>query len=733
MTTRDRGHAVRYGGILGRLVSVLERLQRLQRSPRPSKDGPARPVETTWRSLVEPALDGDGQDVDGATLVASHELLPEHAFRECTAACSDLVVGLGEASTLGPLVELMRGLVPRGDHLDDTGSSMSNHVSAETVARLTNAIHAVATVRIVLACLEQADLYFSLEGARELVIVAVGALEEGRDVFAKRRGAGIRHRERVRQLSVLLQLEVIKVLVMMSRRYAEVFDEMDTGGALAGVLVGVWVESDEDSVPVSWVRDALGEVVRRESSLLQSVMSLMGSSMSLGFGKSSDADYADGRDGRDGADGADVANDPGTSGKADDNLAGSPNGSAGASPRGEAHQMCSEASSTGGGSRPPFSNAYDANHPLQSLSALLALLLCFTVPAFQLGLRDVISPTISPKNLLDTLAKRMAPSESSRLLMHVLLRNNEQFMNYCMSRTDVDVIVVPILERLYKITNQETTSMNELYIMVILLLVLTGDKAFMMSANGSVVKDKDTAWYTTRNIKGIRLDSLMLLVLLHVALVSTYSTLRRDVYLHTNTLATIANMAPTMADMHPVACQRLLGVLEKLGITEDRITSSLEVARDENDAQVLHLVQDFQRLIFEAINAIIANCLTENVELVYSMLHKRSAIVRYAEGKGDLRELSENALAVVEHFGSLLPRRDSQEIRDGPSEDPEPLSPSISVETIRETISKGMSSFRPEELPLDTSEALRFGFEEDSDSAIFFLSYIDDMLQAILL
>lgn len=42
----------------------------------------------------------------------------------------------------------------------------------------------------------------------------------------------------------------------------------------------------------------------------------------------------------------------------------------------------------------------------------------------------------------------------------------------------------------------------------------------------------------------------MLLVLLHVALVSTYSTHRRDVYLHTNTLATIANMAPTMSDMH---------------------------------------------------------------------------------------------------------------------------------------------------------------------------------------
>lgn len=722
MTTRDQGHATRHGGILGRLVSVMERLQRL---PRPSEDGvsPARPAETTWRSLVEPALDGDGEDVDGATLGSSHELLAEYAFRECTAACSDLVVGLGEASTLRPLVELLRGLVHRDDCLDDSSGSFTKRVSAETVTQLTNTIHVLSSVRIVLACLEQAGLYFSLEGAHELVLVAVMALEEGRDVLAKRRETGIRYRERVRQLSVLLQLEVIKVLLTMSRRYVEVFDEQDTGGALAGVLVGVWVESEEDSLPVSWVRDSVGEVVRQDSSLLQSVMSFMGSSMRLRLGKGADRGHDDG-----GGDADDADDDPVITHEAVDDSAGLSTCSAGPSSR-EEQRMHSETSSKLVNPRKlPPSNVYDADHPLEALSALLTLLLCFTVPAFQSGLQDVISPSLSPKTLFDTLSKRLAPSESSRLLMHVLLRNNEQFMNYCMSRTDVDVVVVPLLEHLYKIADQETTSMNELYIMVILLLVLSGDKAFMMSANGSVVKDKDTAWYTTRNIKGIRLDSLMLLVLLHVALVSTYSTSRRDVYLHTNTLATIANMAPTMTDMHPVACQRLLGVLEKLGSTEDRIISNVEDARDEKDAEVLRLVQEFQSLIFEVINAIIANCLTDNVALVYSMLHKRSAIDRYAERKGDLRELSENALAVVEHFGKLLPRRHS---RDGQPEDFEQLSPTMSVETIQEIISKGMPSFRPDELPLDTSEPLRFGFEEDADSSVFFLSYIDDMIRAI--
>ena len=371
----------------------------------------------------------------------------------------------------------------------------------------------------------------------------------------------------------------------------------------------------------------------------------------------------------------------------------------------------------------PNPNPYDVEHPVQTLAALLTLTACFAAPAFKASLGTVCSDAdvLSPKSLLATSSKRMAVSESSRLLFYALLQNNEEFMNYCMARTDVDVIVMPLLERLYKHVDMEGTSMNELYIVAILVLVLTGDGAFVASANGSVMKDRDVAWYTARNVKGIRLDSLMLLVLLHVAMVTTYSPTRRDVYLHTNALASIANMAPTMRDMHPVACQRLMAVLEKLGGTAARLRGGLEVAVDR---EMLGLVDEFRSLIFEVINAVIENCLNENVALVYAMLHKRSAIDRYSGadgGSGDgggnqeLRELSENACAVVEYFGRLLP----------PSDTP------ASIERIQDIIKEGMKSFRHDQLPMNASE-LRFGYEEEADSSTFFLPYIDEMIATVI-
>jgi hypothetical protein len=722
MTTREQEDR---SGILGLLVSVLARLERHSKGDEAQDKGGVadgtEAVEGIWRDLVD--YDHTCSDSSGAPAGTSHGLLPEYAFRECRDACFDLVVGLGEASTLSPLVRLMQSL--NGDD------------APEAAASLRKKIHVVSTLRVVLSCVEQGGLYFSLQGAREVVNTSCNVLESASKFHVTRKGVKKQERELVRQLSVLLQLELIKLLLMMSRRYAEVFDENeyrednedgrgDGAGErmkhamLVGVLMGIWAGSEDDSMPASWVRDETCEVAQRESSLLQNVMSLVGSRLSLSLGRGN----ADRRG----------ENDVEEIDGGDDDMDGP---SLEKSPRGhhERHKDYSLKSTGSQRSLGPQNSGdhlqkevmagYDAGHPLQALSALLMLTLCFTVPAFTTSIsclwaRQGSIPPTSPKALLETLSNRMADSESSRLLMYVLLQNNKEFMNYCMSRTDVDVIVMPLLERLYKHVDREATGMNELYIMSILLLVMTGDQAFALSANGSIVKDRDLAWYTTRNIKGIRLDSLMLLVLLHVAMVTTYSPSRRDVYLHTTTLATIANIAPTMSDMHPVACQRLMAVLEKLGSTAERLYGGLEVAVDR---ELLGLLEEFRSLIFEVINAIIEKCLKNNVALVYAMLHKRSAIDRYMkdehQSRTELRELSENAHAVVEYFTKLLVVSES-----------EPSTP-MSIETIQEIIKEGMKSFRYDELPMDTSE-LRFGYEEEADSSTFFLPYIERVISAIL-
>ena len=645
---------------------------------------------------------------------SDHELLPEYAFPDCTSACSALVLGLGESSTLAPLTRLFKDISANAVPDDDFSER-----------RLAEKIRVASALRVVLGCVESAGLYFSLQGAREVVDMAADGLESARVVCGMARrgegGVGKRGRGRVRQLSVLLQLELMKVLLMMARRYVEVFREEGEGnwtGALAATLLTMWVEGEGEvatMVPTSWVRDGVSEAVRKDGSLLESVMSglsLVGSSLSgLGLGSmriglqhdESDENDDDGQDG-----GRDDGADAGPSPRAHANPNPNPNPTSTSTNQISAHKHA----------------GYDVEHPVQTLSALLTLTMCFAAPAFKASLGAVCSDAdvLSPKSLLATSSKRMAVSESSRLLFYALLQNNEEFMNYCMARTDVDVIVMPLLERLYKHVDMEGTSMDELYIVAILLLVLTGDSAFVASANGSVMKDRDVAWYTARNVKGIRLDSLMLLVLLHVAMVTTYSPTRRDVYLHTNALAAIANMAPTMRDMHPVACQRLMAVLEKLGSTAARLRGGLEVAVDR---EMLGLVDEFRSLIFEVINAVIENCLNENVALVYAMLHKRSAIDRYRGADGgsggdgggnqELRELSENACAVVEYFGRLLP----------PSDTP------ASIERIQEIIKEGMKSFRHDQLPMNASE-LRFGYEEEADSSTFFLPYIDEMIATVI-
>ena len=119
----------------------------------------------------------------------------------------------------------------------------------------------------------------------------------------------------------------MKVLLMMARRYVEVFREEGEGnwtGALAATLLTMWVEGEGEvatMVPTSWVRDGVSEAVRKDGSLLESVMSglsLVGSSLSgLGLGSmriglqhdESDENDDDGQDGgRD--DGADAGPSP---------------------------------------------------------------------------------------------------------------------------------------------------------------------------------------------------------------------------------------------------------------------------------------------------------------------------------------------------------------------------------------------------------------------------------------
>ena len=270
------------------------------------------------------------------------------------------------------------------------------------------------------------------------------------------------------------------------------------------------------------------------------------------------------------------------------------------------------------------------------------------------------------------------------------------------ARTDVDVVVVPMLRILLDV---EKKSMNQLYIVVIILLMLSEESAFAQNCRGVTLKD--VPFYSQKSLKDIKLDSLIVLVLLQVAQYNMYST--RDMYLQTNTLATLANMAPTLSDLYPVSCQRLLGILEKL---YDRLGKLSEKSKssDNNDnnksnplALDMQLISDYLNIILEVLNAIVTNNLTSNSTLVYCMLHKKECIDAI-HADPQFHDISKNIVIVIDYFCRIL------EGDVGSSAKKQSTSGGLTTEKIQQVIENGMKTWKND--LLNGSTDLKFSYEE---------------------
>lgn len=248
--------------------------------------------------------------------------------------------------------------------------------------------------------------------------------------------------------------------------------------------------------------------------------------------------------------------------------------------------------------------------------------------------------------------------------------------------------------------------MNQLYIVMIILLMLSEESAFAQNCRGVTLKD--VPFYTQKSLKDIQLDSLIILVLLQVAQYNMYST--RDMYLQTNTLATLANMAPTLSNVYPVSCQRLLGILEKL---YDRLgkLSEKEKSSDNSDSNNqfnplafdMQLTSDYLNIILEVLNAIVTNNLTSNSTLVYCMLHKKECIDAI-HADPQFHDISENVVIVVDYFCRIL--------EGDVSSSAHTQSPhgALTTEKIQQIIENGMKTWKNDLLKGSTD--LKFSYEE---------------------
>uniref|UniRef100_A0A803N119 Dymeclin n=1 Tax=Chenopodium quinoa TaxID=63459 RepID=A0A803N119_CHEQI len=277
-------------------------------------------------------------------------------------------------------------------------------------------------------------------------------------------------------------------------------------------------------------------------------------------------------------------------------------------------------------------------------------------------------------SLYDTLGMCLA-DEAAILLLYSLVHGNADFLEYVLVRTDLDTLLIPILEILY---NAPKRTSNQIYMLLIILLILSQDSTF----NASVHK--------------------------------------LDVYLHTNCLAALANMAPHVHRLDAYASQRLVSLFHMLS---RKYTKLAELQNDkmqinkvnstegdnmlEDVSMELHIYTDFLRIVLEIINAILTYALPRNPEVVYAVMH-RQEIFQPFRNHPRFNELLENIFTVLDFFNT---RMDAQEL-DG----------EWSVEKVLQVITNNCKSWRGEGMKMFTQ--LRFTYEQESHPEEFFIPYV---------
>ncbi|XP_028222494.1 dymeclin-like isoform X3 [Glycine soja] len=320
-------------------------------------------------------------------------------------------------------------------------------------------------------------------------------------------------------------------------------------------------------------------------------------------------------------------------------------------------------------------------------------------------------------SLFDTLGICLA-DEAAVLLLYSLLQGNSAFLEYVLVRTDLDALLMPILEALY---NAPSRTANQIYMLLIILLILSQDSSFNASIHKLILTG--VPWYKERLFHQTSLGSLMVIILIRT--VQYNLSKLRDVYLQTTCLATLANMAPHVHRLSAYASQRLVSLFDMLSRKYNKLAerrdNKLHIAKGNSvegnnlvedmillvQSTELHIYTDFLRLVLEIINAILTYALPRNPEVVYAIMHRQEVFQPF-KNHPRFNELIDNIYTVLDFFNS---RMDAQR-EDG----------DWSVHEVLQVIIVNCRSWRGDGMKMFTQ--LRFTYEQESHPEEFFIPYV---------
>ncbi|XP_075788804.1 dymeclin isoform X2 [Pelodiscus sinensis] len=311
-------------------------------------------------------------------------------------------------------------------------------------------------------------------------------------------------------------------------------------------------------------------------------------------------------------------------------------------------------------------------------------------------------------NSLYTALCDQQKSDQATLLLYILLHQNSNVRTYMLARTDMENLVLPILEILYHV---EERNSHHVYMALIILLILTEDDSFNRSIHEVILKN--ITWYSERVLTEISLGSLLILVVIRT--IQYNMTRTRDKYLHTNCLAALANMSAQFRSLHQYAAQRIISLFSLLSKKHNKVleqaTQTLRGSLSPDDsplpdyAQDLNVIEEVIRMMLEIINSCLSNSLHHNPNLVYALLYKRDLFEQFRTHPS-FQDIMQNIDLVISFFSSRLEQAGAQ----------------LSVERVLEIIKQGAVA-----LPKDRLRKfpeLKFKYVEEEQPEDFFIPYV---------
>lgn len=306
-------------------------------------------------------------------------------------------------------------------------------------------------------------------------------------------------------------------------------------------------------------------------------------------------------------------------------------------------------------------------------------------------------------------------SHAAVLLLYTLLANNRAFKEHVLVCGEPQAVLLPLLELLYQATpvgSDPTPSDmpgNEpcTYMILICVLLLSQDPVFASNLYRTATLGF-VHWYKERQVTGITLGSLTVLVLLRTAYHSIGNREGQDVYLATNSLAVLGNLAPHVSGLPSHAAQRFVAVYDLLRRRsqqlEKRSADEMQSPAAEQAASELSVTQEFLRIVLEVINVMLVHGLPRNPELAYSLLHRQELFADLAQHPR-YGMLVANITAVVDYFNERVEVARAQHEWEW------------SVDNVLDVIQQDLRTWRSDRL--HPAPSLQFSYEEHSPENFF--------------